>query len=161
MTRLFRDSVNPDEIPLDGIDGVFLYANGKFVATSAEAERFTKAGLAVARIDVNGEAPHLASVLDVETGDATPARAASWIGERNAFRNDAAVYCELNSLPDLFAATSHAGRYRLIVASWDSSTDQPRLDLPKNVTLLGKQFISTAQYDESVIYDDSWHPVKR
>lgn len=156
--RIFRDSVTPSAIPLGGIQGVMGYANGHFRWTDQETRRFTAAGLQVVHIDVNGAAPGLAAIVDVERFDVSPAQAPDWIRERNAFRGDAAVYCGLDNCPALFAATSQVfGHYWLIVADWDNSPEAPAIRLPANVKLLGKQYKNTPDYDETAIYADNWH----
>lgn len=157
--RIFRDSITPAEIPLGGLDGVFLYANGRYAATNAQAERFTAAGIQVAHIDVTGTDWEQAAVLDVEQFDATPAMAPGWIRQRNAFRGDAVIYCDLNSCADLFAATSQlAEDYWLWVADWTGVPHLPAMTVPGNVKLLGVQYKSTETYDESAITAAEWHP---
>ena len=157
--RIFRDSVNAPAIPLDGCQGVLLYANGRFAATAADTERFTTAGIQVAHIDVNGTAWELAAVLDVEAGDAGPAQAPGWIRNRNSFRSDAAVYCGLDNCPALFAATARlSGSYYVLIADWTGQAHIPAITLPANVKLLGCQYASFENYDESCITADGWHP---
>jgi hypothetical protein len=156
--RTFRDSVNPDAIPLDGISGAIGYANGRFRWTAAETERFTAAGLQTAMVDVDGTAFELASILDVERGDAGPAQAPDWIRKRNAFRGDATVYCDLSTLPAVLAATSRVtGSWWLWLAHYTGHPHIPEVSLPAGVKIMGCQYLSTENYDESCITADGWH----
>jgi hypothetical protein len=160
--RIFRDSVTPGAIPLDGIDGVFGYCNGRFRWADTDYERFTRAGKQTARIDVNGTAWEAAAIVDCEQGDIGPAQAPDWIRKRHAFRQDAVVYCDRSTLPGLLAATSRITEpWRLWLADWTGHPHIPVLSLPHNVKLLGIQFVSHPDYDESVIIDDTWHPARR
>jgi hypothetical protein len=156
--RIFRDSVTPSAIPLGGISGVMGYANGLFRWTGEQAERFTAAGLQVAHIDVNGSAPGLAAILDVETGDAGPAQAPDWIRKRNAFRGDATIYCNLSTLPAVLAATSRVtSSWWLWLAHFTGHPHIPHVNVPPNVRIMGCQFASFENYDESCIVADNWH----
>jgi hypothetical protein len=158
MWRIFRDSVTPSAIPLEGISGVLGYANGRYRWMPRDIGRFIQAGLQRAMIDVSGTVWQAAAILDVERYDATPETARTWIPQRNTFRGDATVYCGKDSCEALFAATSHLpGPYWLIVADWTGKPHIPVLTLPPNVRLAGCQYLNTAEYDESVITDDRWH----
>ena len=69
------DSVTPSAIP--GGHAVATYADGPYAASPAALH-----GHNVTWIDTNGTDPAGATVLDVEPGDATPAGAAAWAGQR-------------------------------------------------------------------------------
>jgi hypothetical protein len=69
------DSVTPSAIP--GGKAVATYADGPYAASPAALH-----GRNVTWIDTNGTDPQGATVLDVEPGDATPAGAAAWAGQR-------------------------------------------------------------------------------
>lgn len=156
--RIFRDSVVPSRIPMSS-DGVLAYANGDYAWDTAAISEFVQAGKQVVRIDVTGAIPHQASILDVERYDATPQIARSWIPQRNAYRQDATVYCGRASLEELFAAT--AGEpYWLLVADWTGSPHQLGVTLPKGVRMAGTQYASLPSlFDTSAIYAEGWHPV--
>jgi len=156
--RTFRDSVSPGAIPLAGIQGVIGYANGRFAWTAAETARFAAKGLQTAMVDVNGSAPESACILDVERGDATPAQAPGWIRERNAFRGDATVYCDLSTLPAVLAATARvSGSWWLWLAHYTGHPHIPAVSLPANVRVMGCQYASFQAYDESCIVAGDWH----
>lgn len=157
--RIFRDSVTPSAIPLHGLDGAIGYANGRFVWDASDDARFRRAGLQVAHVDVNGTAPHLAAIVDCETGDVGPAQVPGWLRERNAFRpGDACTYCNLETLPAVLAATSRITfEWWLWLAHFTGKPHIPHVSLPPNVKIMGCQFLSTETYDESCIVADDWH----
>lgn len=157
--RTARDSVNPGLIPLHGLDIAIGYCNGAFRWTSAETARFTAAGLQIAHVDVNGTAPDLAAIVDVETGDLGPAQAPDWLRRRNAFRpGDACAYCDLSTLPGLLAATSRITfTWWLWLAHFTGKPHIPAVSLPHNVRIMGCQYLNTETYDESLIVADDWH----
>ncbi|HUN34108.1 MAG TPA: hypothetical protein VMU95_19070 [Trebonia sp.] len=72
---LFYDSVEPGVLPAGQAAAV--YADGPFATSSASVAGHPN----VLWIDVNGGDPN-ANVLDVEPGDATPARAALWVSSK-------------------------------------------------------------------------------
>lgn len=156
--RIFRDSINPGSIPLGNGDGVMAYANGKYAWPPAAAQQFIRWGKQVVHIDVDGSAPHAASILDVERYDATPAIAADWIQQRNMYRQDATIYIERAALDALFAVTDGLP-YWLIVADWTGSPHEITMPLPKGVRMAGTQFASLGIFDSTAIYADGWHPV--
>lgn len=157
VMRIFRDSVTPSAIPLDSTAGVLAYANGAFKWSAGEISRFTDAGRVVARIDVNGDVPHEASILDVEKFDATPQIARDWIRARNNFRpGTATIYTSRAALSELFDATEGL-RYWLLIADWTGKPHQVKMPLPPGVKIAGVQFANLAQWDVSAIYADSWH----
>ena len=90
------DSTQPGAIPEDATV-VALYRNGRFAATQAQASAFP----VHLWIDVLATAPAEASILDVETGDATPADVPRWVSSRLAdsplFK--ARLYCDLSTWP--------------------------------------------------------------
>lgn len=160
--RIFRDSVTPAAIPLDGIQGVIGYANGRFRWHPADETRFRHAGLQVAHVDIDGTAWEAAAILDVERGDAGPAQAPDWIRKRNGFRGDATIYCNLSTLPDVLAATSRithpvTGSWWLWIAHFTGHPHIPPMDLPPGVRVMGCQYLNTENYDESVVVGDAWH----
>lgn len=157
--RIFRDSVNPGLIPLDTTDGVMPYINGDYAWSFDTQGRFITARKQLVRIDVIGNAPHQASILDVERGDATPQTARLWIPQRNEFRSDATVYIQRSNLDELFAETAGLD-YWLIVADWTGIPHELEMVLPGGVRMAGTQFATLKnQFDVTAIYADGWHPV--
>jgi hypothetical protein len=72
---LIYDSVTPSAIPAGQRAAV--YVNGSYAASADQVAGHGK----VLWIDTNGSDPN-ANILDVEPGDATPAGAAVWVGQR-------------------------------------------------------------------------------
>lgn len=159
--RIFRDSVNPARITPSHVDGVMPYVNGTYAWPEDEIQRFVLAGKQIVRIDIAGDAPHLASILDVERGDATPETAGAWIEQRNAYREDATVYISETNLLALFKATAGLS-FWVLAADWTGSPHQlDNIALPRGVRMAGTQYASVPTlYDCSAIYDEGWHPAK-
>lgn len=156
--RIFRDSVSPQKISVAGMDGVLAYANGDFAWPASQIRRFAVAGKQIAHIDVDGTAPNKAAILDVERFDATPETARTWIPQRNAFRDDAAIYCSRFNLDQLFSMLTGLS-YWLIVADWTGTPHVVDMPLPPGVRYLGTQYSSVLPYDVTAIYADDWHKV--
>lgn len=158
--RIFHDSAQPNKIPLGIGDGVLAYINGDYAWPAGAQVDFIGARKQLVRIDVIGNVPLRASILDVERGDATPQAAKTWIPQRNAYRSDATVYIERANLDELFAVTGNEP-YWLIVADWTGSPHELDIPLPRGVRIAGTQFASVPnQFDVSAIYADGWHPVR-
>jgi hypothetical protein len=161
MTRLMRDSTTLADDPVAGTGIVGAYANGSY-ATNAGAltARFGPA-MPVAWIDVNGSDVY-ADVLDVETGDATPAGAVVWVKAKLLTKPvyPPVVYCNRATLTPLFNAMGAAGlhvgtHFRLWIATLDGTRTVPDMT---GVTAV--QYAGEAQtghhYDESIVYDAAW-----
>jgi len=143
------------------------YVNGRESAwTPAQIKAAQAKGELLALVDVLGNAPHQAAILDFERGDVQdPAALLKWMLVRNEFRNDGVVYCNRSSLPAVINALRGI-RWRLWLAD-PSADNQPPMTpprdivLPANAELLGIQYAlaphSGGHYDMSIFYDDSWH----
>lgn len=160
MTRIMRDSTTITDIPVGGTQVVLAYVNGRFAASpAAVALRFP--GVPVAWVDVTGADP-AADVLDVETGDATPAAAASWAVAKLKAAHPylPVIYCNRGNVTAVFNAMSAAGLqvardFRTIIATLDGTQ---RIADMTGVTAV--QYAGQAQtgghYDQSIVYDDTW-----
>jgi hypothetical protein len=162
MTRIMRDSTTPGDIPTHGLDIVAGYVNGSFAWKPADFDRFRHA--AHARIDVNGTAAAGAGILDVETGDATPATAVTWVKARHKALPGAyaVIYCNRATLTPLFNAMNAAGLhvvtdFHLWIATLDGTKTVHDM-----TGVVAVQYAGEAQtgghYDESLVFDDEWHP---
>jgi hypothetical protein len=162
MTRIMRDSTTLNDIPRAGTDIVAPYRNGMFSSTLGQVRvRFPTQP--VAWIDVNGSAASNSDILDVETGDATPAGAALWAKARHLLHPGAyppIIYCNRATLTPVFNAMNAAGLavgpgFRLWVATLDGTK---RIADMTGVTAV--QYAGEAQtgghYDESIVYDAAW-----
>jgi hypothetical protein len=133
------------------------YADGRYAWSQAEWDLFPHADhvkIAV-RADFDG-----GDVLDVETGDATPAQAPGWIARRHAaglYRPT--VYCSLSVVPAVRQATGHLilGRdYDIWVAKYDRSPAEPAVPGLPAARFAAKQYESDSAWDISAVYDAAW-----
>ena len=127
-----------------------LYVNGKY------ATRPATYGKGRVWIDVTGAAPHAASWLDVETGDATPAHVPGWLDARD-IPDDQGIYCSMDTLAAVEAAA--AGRpHGLWIATLDG-TAAPLMPITGGV-LVAVQCLPAAMLgfdaDMSVIVSESY-----
>jgi hypothetical protein len=157
VIQTFRDTTEPENLPIDSsYQGVFAYANGKFAWPQAQVNRFADAGKHLYRIDVLGNDPHGASILDVERGDATPATAKIWVPERNAIEDDAMVYVSLDNVSSVLDAC-RGDKLWLFVADFTGQPHVPNLPpLPSGVKLAAVQYATNALYDSSAIFSSDW-----
>ena len=160
MTRLGRDSTTLADIPVAGTQLVMVYANGLYCSHSPDvAARFP--GVPMVWIDVNGSDVY-ADVLDVETGDATPAGAVVWVKEKLLTKPvyPPVIYCNRATLTPLFnvmgAAGLHVGtHFRLWIATLDGTKTVPDMTGVTAVQYAG-QPQSGGHFDESIVYDAAW-----
>lgn len=155
-TRIFGDSVDPADIPLDQVSGVLLYADGIYAASPEQARAFEQAGKAVAWITVAGDW-RAASIGDVENGDMTVEDAPLFIKQRDRFHpGSAIIYVDHASLEDLEARCAGLTYWRF-VAQWD---DDPQ-PLPGVKRLLAKQYHTSDTLDLSAWYRPRVHAQPR
>lgn len=106
MTRLMYDSISPDSIPADAVM-VAGYADGMFANIPAMKARFPRAIV----VDIAVKWTTRARVLDVETGDATPAQAVQWCTQTmsDTSNHTLTVYCNMDAWPSVRSAFQSAG----------------------------------------------------
>jgi hypothetical protein len=169
--RIVLDSVNYSAVMPLRFAHKIGYFNGKVSAWPASAiEEARAAGELLALVDVLGNAPRQAAIVDWEKLDVQdPTVLKWWVRERNSFRGDATIYCNRSSLANVLSIMDGQGEYWnlwLAAPSGDSQAPKtaPDLGLPRNVRLLGIQYLiaeaGTApefDYDLSIFYDDGWH----
>lgn len=168
MTRLTLDSVNFGAVSATRWPHLIGYLNGHVSAWSAEEIAETRAsGRLLAVVDVLGNSPLSASVLDFERGDVqSPTVVRAWLQARNQYRGDGTVYCSARDIPTVVSGL-RGEKCNLWVA--DPTADgEPPFDLPDypglpaGVRVIARQFVlaprSGGQYDLSVFYADDWHP---
>lgn len=165
MTRIMRDSTNPNDIPVSGTQLAAGYANGSISQWPANGwDRFPNAAKVV--IDVLG-VDYEADVLDVETGDATVAGAVNWVREKRHLQPTAyppIIYCNRSTLTPLFNAMNAAGfqivrDFRTWIATLDGTTSVADMTGVTAVQAYGEQQTG-GHYDQSVVYDDAWKVVQ-
>jgi hypothetical protein len=152
--RTMYDGVPTDAADIKAIfkagNLVAYYANGDFAWTDAELALFPTDS----RVSITPTASGKADVLDVETGDATPAQTLQWIKDQKAtgyYRPT--IYCSLDTVPAVRIGTGPyiLGKdYDLWVADWDGTTALP---YPSAVA---KQYRSSGSFDTSVVFDSAW-----
>ena len=164
MTRIMRDSDTPTAIRIHGTDLVAGYVSGRAKWPVKAYARFR--GIPVARIDCYGTVPKKAEILDVEPGCTPGVHAAvTWVKKRKAAFPGAyppIIYCNRDKLTPLRHAMNAAGLrlvkdFRLWIATLDGTK---RLDDMTGVTAVqyADEGITGGHYDESIVYDDDWHP---
>ncbi len=162
VTRTMRDAVNPSAIPLAGCDIAAGYVNGAQSQWPAAGwTRFEADGIPTARIDVIGDAPGAAGVLDIENGDATPDTAPQWIRERKALTGGGrcVLYVNRSNITAAANACQAAGLLPGRDFSWWIATLDGQTKTVADMTgVVAVQWISHGSYDESVVYDATWHP---
>ena len=151
------DSITAADIPADA-EAVAGYVpdDPAFAWSVADWARFTRARL---RIGIATRAWINASdVLDVETGDATPAQAPGWIQMRRAAGHaHPGVYCNLatwQAVQDAFTAADVA-HPRYWISHYDGVRELPTLN---GITAWAKQYATEPQsgghFDLSIVADD-------
>lgn len=100
MSRTMYDSTAPFAIPPTAAM-VAGYVDGRYVWSPAAWARFPNAVKVRIAVFASTNDGH---VLDIETGDATPAQAPGWVQRRRAAGIDPSVYCNLSLWPAVRAA---------------------------------------------------------
>lgn len=148
MVRVMYDAVVAADVPADGW-AVAGYVNGKWPDFGALEARFPAAQHVSITVNDQGTA----TVLDVESGDATPAEAPAWAARQRAGGNPyPVVYMDESAWSTVQAAFSDQGVAAPLywVASYvDDPTKVP--DLPDGAIAL--QFYDYGGYDASVAAD--------
>lgn len=142
MTRNMYDGVTPGSIPA-GATIVAGYVNGAFSNMNGLATRFPHAirvGIAVTA-DFDG-----GTVLDVEKGDATPAKAPGWVAMRREAGVDPTIYCNTSTWASVKAAFASAkiAPPHYWIADWGGESTIP-------TGAIARQWRSTPGYDQSSV----------
>lgn len=146
MTRYMYDAVTPGHIPTSATM-VAGYADGAYANIPAMKARFPNATI----VSIAVRWTTRAQVLDVESGDATPAQAVQWCTQTmaNTPNKELTVYCSVSAWPGVRAAFRTAGvtEPNYWVAAYDGNATVP-------AGAVAKQFIGDYQgYDKSVVAD--------
>jgi hypothetical protein len=140
--RTMYDAIDPTAIPASaGI--VAGYTDGMYANMPAMAARFPHAirvPIAVFASSNSG------TVLDVETGDASPDQAPGWVLMRRRAGVDPSVYCNSSTWPAVRAAFHAAGvaEPHYWIAQYDGDPTIP-------AGAVAKQYLSTTGWDESSV----------
>lgn len=105
------DSTTPFEIPRETSQYIAIYFNGRFAASESEVQaQYPKARIYT--IDVLNDAPKQCSILDIETGDATPDDVPGWVDARMDGNPGfiCRLYCNLSTWPAVKAKVATLGK---------------------------------------------------
>src|ERR1700751_6084122 len=133
------------------------YINGNFAWTQAEWNLFPHANHVTISITASADA---GDVLDVETGDATPAQTAGWIATRKAsgyYRPS--IYCSRSVIPAVRQGTGSyiLGRdYDIWVADWTGSPHQVTAPGSPAATWAATQYENPTNYDVTAVTNPGW-----
>lgn len=144
VPRTMYDAVTVANIPAGAVM-VAGYVDGNYANWPAMAGRFPNA----VHVPIATKAStNAALVLDVETGDATPAQAPGWVLMRRAAGVDPSVYCNTSTWPDVKQAFAAAGVAppHYWVAQYDGDPTIP-------AGAVAKQHTSAGPYDLSSVAD--------
>lgn len=168
LTRTMGDSTVLADIPAT-VDIAATYLNGKYAVTETALEaRFPHAKYGWCRIDVTGANADTADVLDVETGDATPATAGLWVQSFRKLRPGRlpVIYCNRSNMAAVTAACAAGGNHpgSAGYGLWVATLDGTQIGHTAGDGIVACQWKGSAQtggnWDESAVYDDSiWLPV--
>lgn len=147
MTRRLADTTTPARAP-SGFDLYAGYSNGALIAPSYPGLVARFGPGRVFSISTNGNPTAVADIYDFENGDYTPSQAPA------VRRNNptSAFYSSRSDWDDIAGELARAG---LALPRWWAAT----LDGTQHVLgAAAVQFADRGDYDESVIYDDTWQP---
>lgn len=162
--RIMGDSTVLADIPTS-VNVAAIYINGKYAVTSAQLEaRFAHAKYGWCLIDVTGANANTADVLDVETGDATPATANLWVQSWYTLKRTGlpVVYCNRANQAAVVSAVASGGNVLgKTYGIWIATLDGTQVTGTGVVACQYKgASLTGANYDESLVYDSSiWLPV--
>lgn len=143
--RRMADSVNVADLPA-GFDLYGAYDDGSYNNVNAARAKFP--GVPIVAITVFAR-DDFGDVLDVETGDATPAEAPAWVQQRRAAGADPSVYCSASiwqQVIDAFDA-AHESQPHYWIAAY------PGIGQEVYPGSVAHQWIDRGPYDESVVAD--------
>lgn len=143
MTRVMADSVTVADLP-PGLPMYAGYANGRYANMNALEKRFPNAVLLSISVTASAD---IGDVLDVESGDATPAQAPGWVTMRRKAGVNPIVYCSTSVWPSVEAAFVAADV--TIPMFWVAAYPGGGATIPLGA--IGHQWIDHGGWDESVM----------
>lgn len=142
MTRTMYDGVTASSLPLGGW-GYLFYVDGTYANGTAVKARTP--GKVHIPVTIGRTAAARGMVLDVETGDATPADAYTWCRNYPGSNTDLTIYCNSSSWAAVKSALAGlTTKPNYLIAQYDNIATIP-------AGAIGKQYKNTAGYDESVV----------
>lgn len=165
MVRYMADSVDCKQfhsvvsVPGVGVSAVSLTAG--YLPPSSFAASSQACGGTNVKIDVAAVHPE-ADVLDIETGDATPASAPAWVIAHNKVRTDypAILYCNRSTIHAVANALAAAGLvvnrdYKWWIATLDGTQAVADMTGVVAVQVWSAKYFAN-NIDLSIVYDDAW-----
>jgi hypothetical protein len=148
------DTVDPGAVPATGWDLLAGYVNGSLIRPSCPGLRARFPNAIIVSIDVENR-PGSAQMLDIESGDATPADAPGWFDASQRLGVvRPTLYFAYGSWGDVSRAMG-GRRYDYLVADYGASHSP----LPGAVGWQRQNHGPHGEnLDVSEIYDDSWNP---
>lgn len=162
MTLVLRDSIDAPLIPPD-TPVVAGYGDGKYIWSPSwkDGSNWFDLFPNSVKLVIVVFAGDAGDILDIETGDATPADAPGWCQRfSRPGRRAPTLYCNRGTWPAVIAALQQAGidpagpGVDWWISTLDGTTDVAVPPGGKTPTLV--QVTDTGAYDESVILDPSW-----
>lgn len=160
-TRIMRDSVNPNAIPVAGAQLFAGYVNGSVSEWPASGWSKFPADARV-QIDVLGTV-FTADVLDVEKGNPTDSpgfpRTIAWVkGHKGSFLP--VLYANRSTLTPMFNALNAAGlfvekHFKIWIATLDGTKTVSDMTGVVAVQYAGSKQTG-GDWDESIVYDETW-----
>jgi len=159
VTITLYDSIDVSQIPAD-VTAAAGYLSGRWPTYAALRQRFPHAHLLSIAVNASEDA----DVLDVESGDATPAQAIGWVKRqiaRKVYRP--VIYVQASTMPGLLSALSASGISRSSVRLWSAHYDGPHICGPASCRYPGVPACDGTQWtpnalgrnlDESLLLDD-------
>jgi len=161
VPRTMLDGIDTDAAGIARLSPqmVAYYVNGRYAWSAAQIAMFPHANHVTISVTASADA---GDVLDVETGDATPAQAEGWIAKRKAaglYRPT--IYCSRSTIPAVRAGTGSyvLGKdYDIWVADYTGTPHVVASSVVGGVTAIcaATQYENTANWDVSAVYDDGW-----
>src|SRR5437660_130711 len=149
MALIMRDSTDPFDIPLPGLDVVAGYGDGQFVWSSEGWARF-RSPIVPLSIVISGD--DRGDILDVEPGAADPGECPRWADQFNRpGRRRPTIYCNRGQIADVRRAMGSRP------FDWWAATLDGTRDVPGAVAVqFAGESLTGGHYDESVVLDPAW-----
>lgn len=159
MTRIMRDAINPNNIPLEGSQLFAGYDNGRISQWPTDAWKRFPGGSTV-HIDVDGT-NFTSDVIDVEAGNSTVsnnyALTVGWVKAKQGHSFLPICYANRSTLTPMFNALNAAGFYvGKHFLLWIATLDGTKTVSDMTGVVAVQYTDHSDLYDESVVYWDSW-----
>lgn len=164
MSRNGFDAFNPAHLPaISAPDVYFAYNNGSLTHDNYNQVKAAHPNAQILTISTDGSL-NADDICDCETGDYSPQSAANWAHNKISMGQRPTIYCNRSSYKPVADAlgiyhyTFGAGTsgQKGDVDWWAATLDNVTKEVPGAVAVQWTDHGGT--YDESVVWDDTWHP---